>query len=375
MEAPVPVFYTSTPGNLNDSNNNNNNNNSNDNNIVTFSKSTELKIKYENINITLIIGIGSDKENLFIQAKKEGVLTYYFERKYSVSELIEIDKVFKQCDNMEEAYNSMIIILKNDNNSIKEINDDKLIISIHILNLDSSYREKVIELKKKRQSQDNIIENLCQQIMQLKTNNTNLENELNDVKKRLEKIEEQLNNKKSLIDSNILKDKKDIEFIINRLKKVNLNEGNNIINEENIVLNLIYRGSRDGDKAKDFHNKCDKYKNNLTIIKTKNGLRFGGFTCESWEGKGDKKDINAFCFSLDKYKIYNYKKGKTSIYTCPNSGPVFGNCVFEINDCYFENGGLSSEDYFYDNQQYKCEINDGKEQFEVKEIEVFKVIF
>ena len=276
---------------------------------------------------------------------------------------------------MEEAYNSMIIILKNDNNSIKEINDDKLIISIHILNLDSSYREKVIELKKKRQSQDNIIENLCQQIMQLKTNNTNLENELNDVKKRLEKIEEQLNNKKSLIDSNILKDKKDIEFIINRLKKVNLNEGNNIINEENIVLNLIYRGSRDGDKAKDFHNKCDKYKNNLTIIKTKNGLRFGGFTCESWEGKGDKKDINAFCFSLDKYKIYNYKKGKTSIYTSPNSGPVFGNCVFEINDCYFENGGLSSEDYFYDNQQYKCEINDGKEQFEVKEIEVFKVIF
>ena len=27
-------------------------------------------------------------------------------------------------------------------------------------------------------------------------------------------------------------------------------------------------------------------------------------------GKGDKKDTNAFCFSLDKNKIYNYKKGK-----------------------------------------------------------------
>ena len=111
------------------------------------------------------------------------------------------------------------------------------------------------------------------------------------------------------------------------------------------------------------------------VIKTKKGLRFGGFASESWDGKGDKKDANAFCFSFDKNKIYNYKKGKTSIYASPDSLPVFGNTVFEINDRFLEMGGSCTDDHFYDNQDSQCEINDGEEMFQIEEIEVFKVSF
>ena len=38
-------------------------------------------------------------------------------------------------------------------------------------------------------------------------------------------------------------------------------------------------------------------------------------------------------------------------------------------------GGLCSEDYFYDNQQIQCEINNGEEQFDIDDVEVFKVSF
>ena len=57
------------------------------------------------------------------------------------------------------------------------------------------------------------------------------------------------------------------------------------------------------------------YRNTLTIIKTKEGLIFGGFTSQTWEGNDfDKEDENAFCFSVDNKKIYNCIKGKKAIY-------------------------------------------------------------
>ncbi len=236
-----------------------------------------------------------------------------------------------------------------------------------------------MELFKKLQNKDFIIENLCQQIIELKANNKNMQNELNEVKQRLEKLEKNLKNngvKDVNLDSKIIQEKKELDLIIERLKKVNINkDGNNIIENKNISLNLLYRATKDGDNAKDFHSKCDKYKNNLTIIKTKKGYKFGGFTCESWEGNGDKKDTNAFCFSLNKNKIYNWKKGKSSIFASPESGPVFGNCIFELKDQFLEMGGLCSEDYFYDNQESQCEVNGEEEQFEVEEVEVFSVLF
>lgn len=374
MEAPAPSLSTPTPENLKGETETSKENNSE----ISVLKSSEFKFSYQNKKLTLKIGMQSDNQ-LSIQMKEEDVFSHIFERKMSINELIELDKVFKQCDNIEEAYNSLIIILGNSNNSIKEINDSELILSLNILNLDSSYREKNLELFKKLQNKDFIIENLCQQIIELKANNKNMQNELNEVKQRLEKLEKNLKNngvKDVNLDSKIIQEKKELDLIIERLKKVNINkDGNNIIENKNISLNLLYRATKDGDNAKDFHSKCDKYKNNLTIIKTKKGYKFGGFTCESWDGNGDKKDTNAFCFSLNKNKIYNWKKGKSSIFASPESGPVFGNCIFELKDQFLEMGGLCSEDYFYDNQESQCEVNGEEEQFEVEEVEVFSVLF
>ena len=175
------------------------------------------------------------------------------------------------------------------------------------------------------------------------------------------------------IDSNIIKEQKDYNFIIERLKQ-NYSE----IPDININFYLIYRATKDGDAASDFHSKCDKSKNTLVIVKTKKGLRFGGFTSVSWEGKDeDKEDNKAFCFSLDKMKIYNCKKGKKAIFASPYIGPTFQNCIFQVNDKCFEAGGECSDNINnnYENQEVQYEINNEEREFEIVDVEVFNVMF
>lgn len=49
---------------------------------------------------------------------------------------------------------------------------------------------------------------------------------------------------------------------------------------------LIYRASRDGFSADDFHFKCDNVIKTLTLIQTQENFIFGGYTEQSWSEKG-----------------------------------------------------------------------------------------
>ena len=387
MDAPSPLSFAKT------ANPDDNNNNTREEELIKF---TEFKMLFNNKSFNIIISMTSDKQYLCVQSKEEGNFVYLFENKMNFIELMKFDKIFKTCEDLEDAYNSMVVILKNEKNLIKEIKDDKFIMSIFILNLDMTFREKSLELIKKNQNKDVIIQNLCQQIDELKKNNVNLLNEFdkikienNNLKENINSIMEwknklaqelnQLNEKINIyefklfkIDSNILKDQKEYDFIIERIKKVKSSS------DFNISLSLLYRATRDGDEASDFHSRCDKSKSTLVIVKTKKGLRFGGFTTETWAGDDiDKMDDNAFCFSLDKMKIYNVVKGKKAIFASTYSGPAFENCIFQIKDNCFEEGGECSDNMNnnFNNQEKQFEINDGNENFKVAEVEVFGVIF
>jgi hypothetical protein len=63
---------------------------------------------------------------------------------------------------------------------------------------------------------------------------------------------------------------------------------------------LLYRGTRDGFGADDFHSKCDNNSNALTILKAHGtSYVFGGFTMITWNSSLQfKSDPNAFLFSL-----------------------------------------------------------------------------
>ena len=54
----------------------------------------------------------------------------------------------------------------------------------------------------------------------------------------------------------------------------------------NYKWRLIYRASEHGYTAKSFHEYCDDKGPTLVVIKSTNGCVFGGYTTESWSGKG-----------------------------------------------------------------------------------------
>jgi hypothetical protein len=63
---------------------------------------------------------------------------------------------------------------------------------------------------------------------------------------------------------------------------------------------LLYRGSRDGFKASDFHSKCDGPSPTVTVILTTKNFIFGGFTSIAWDSSNSFKGDNSqqsFLFS------------------------------------------------------------------------------
>ena len=174
----------------------------------------------------------------------------------------------------------------------------------------------------------------------------------------------------------------DIIFVENRIK--------DIYPKSNIDFNLVYRASEDGDKSLDFHNKCDKIGPNLTVVKTKNGFIFGGFTVKNWEHL--KRDINinkpnlgsasrdskAFGFCVNLQKIYNNERpDEFAIWCNRNFGPTFKNNFFQIFDNCFKKGGYCSvkNNSHFSGQEYDYEISGGESRFGVEDVEVYEILF
>ena len=176
--------------------------------------------------------------------------------------------------------------------------------------------------------------------------------------------EKPANNDINISKGTIIRDKYELELIVNKINK----------NNRKIKLDLIYKASTDSDSAESFHYHCDKATNSIVLIETLNGKRFGGYTSQSWEGDGEqKKDPNAFVFSLDKMEAYKVIPNKEAIGCYPDFGAVFLGCQIRIYDNAFKNGGstftkgvtyLTNEDY---------ELSGGEKTFGIKEIEAYSV--
>ena len=157
-----------------------------------------------------------------------------------------------------------------------------------------------------------------------------------------------------------------------------------------IKYKLIYRCSKHGDAAKNFHMKCDYIGPNMILVKTKKNFIFGGVTTKSWKHllkdikKDDPeygteiKDEKAFGFSINLKKIYkNGKPNEFIIFCNNNNGPVFKNIYFKIFDECLKNGGICGkmEESNFIGQEKDYEFNGEEEKFDVEDIEVFQIGF
>ena len=177
----------------------------------------------------------------------------------------------------------------------------------------------------------------------------------------------QYSNKMFSLDSKIIQNYSQFDFIINYLK--------NKCSKEIINSIKIYRATEDGDKAEDFHKQCDGNTNIIILIKTKNGKKFGGYSSIGFSNYNKSVlDDTAFIFSIDKREIYPNIKGKNAIDSYQNLGPTFSGDMIKIYDNFLQKGGITAkigtnyqtiEDY---------QINDGNRSFSVEEVEVFEFL-
>lgn len=105
---------------------------------------------------------------------------------------------------------------------------------------------------------------------------------------------------------------------------------------------LLYRGSVNGWKMKDFHKLCDNKGPTLTLFLLPTNRICAGFTSESWEtGFGKyKSDSKSLLFSFDaavtatatitstptptSYKVFPVKNPEKAIFCRNDYGPCFG---------------------------------------------------
>ena len=166
---------------------------------------------------------------------------------------------------------------------------------------------------------------------------------------------------KKYVKGDIIHDAKELEMLTRKINKFN----------RKLTLNLLYKATADSDKAIAFHKKCDDAKSSIVLVETDKGKRFGGFTTCSWSGECiDKKDEEAFIFSLDKMKIYENIPEEDAIGCYPKFGPIFLGCQIRIYDNAFKNGGTTFEKGLNYDTEEDYELTDGERQFNVKEIEV-----
>jgi hypothetical protein len=121
----------------------------------------------------------------------------------------------------------------------------------------------------------------------------------------------------------------------------------------------LYRGSRDGFGAANFHARCDNHNNTLTILKAKgSSFIFGGFTSVTWNGSGQyKSDPSAFLFSLTNKDNQPCKmrqiNAQHSICCFPEFGPIFGggHDIFICNNANTTTGSYSNLGNSYQHPQ------------------------
>jgi hypothetical protein len=160
-------------------------------------------------------------------------------------------------------------------------------------------------------------------------------------------------------------------------------------------FSLLWRGSRDGFRARDFHARCDGHANTLTVIEDTNGNVFGGFTPVKWESrvqdwwlfspsncyKADRR-LESFLFTLKnphelpprKFRLRDERSHMaikcdctwgphfSDIYVCDNCNATTESFTSDFGSVYCNDTIVRGTAFFTTNAMFR-----------VKEIEVFEI--
>ena len=315
----------------------------------------------------------------------EIISSSYFYTELSLESLCKYNKIFKQYDNLEDAYNGIQKLFEKEN--IKVYAKNGYISLGFIMNSASCDSEEVIiKLEEKKMSKEEIDEkvrietnNLRKRIKILEEENKKLNNMINNFESRLDYLE--LRNEK--IDTKIINRKSEIQFILDEFKEK--------YNKNSISFKLLYRASRDGVQFRNLNSKLRNYNHNLLFLfHIKEGLKFGAFLYKGLNnkyinyGNNYSPEPKSFIFGMDsnnKNKIYYPENDENIISFNSQCSNEFKNKEYIINFC--SNDLLIQEKNInYINKFVRLvdesntlEKNEGKKYFNLKELEVFQISY
>ena len=365
-----------------------------------------FKIFYNVENLIAQLDQLTKNENVAFERKKKDVLSLYINFPIDLLERIEIPLPINEIDNKDLFFQLISKISEIESKEKNEIvaMDEKMDNLEHLIsNMEQNNQEE--EHTQEHQENDNLNENI-----DMNQNNENNLEEMKDalkqqIKNNIENANEKGENEHEkmsqensynqevkskneylLIDQNQIpfhestiisgdsqEKEKEIELILEWLSP----SLGSLPNPPHVLrTKLVYKAEVDGDKASTFHEKCDNLGPTITLIQTKEGFRYGGYTSVSWEGPENsefKSDAEAFIFSLDTQKKYESLDPDKSIQCSAFWGPYFG-----------EGGTICVPDNFYEesnafykwpstyNLSEKYELTLGQEcNINIKDYEVY----
>ena len=381
----------------------------------------ELIFKHKNKEYKIQYGIKENNKEVVFKISSNPLNFCYYQNSFAVPEFHQLSKVFLAYQTVKdiisflkkskfeiEIKNKELFLKYNipnlnrnnkiiefvlpqhildDKNMIKYLIDEIKSIQINtkkeISNLKEKHELEIKKLKENISSYQNEITNLKtdittnqQALLNTKEENKKLSKEIINLKKTTEQLILTKKTKISFFDSRTIDSFNSINFILNYIRQ------NDPLFSFSI-LQLLYRGSRDGDSTQTCHELCDNKQNVLIIIKSETNYIFGGFSKIGFKTNNNINrgeyliDNNSFLFSINLKKIYPVIHNKTIICNlkntyglCFDSSLVFYDHFMQRNDNVIYS--LIKEKFNGLNNEY--EMNGGKDKFQIKELEVFQLL-
>ena len=287
---------------------------------------------------------------------------------------IKSNKMFNNCTTIQEAFENIIYIFNNKSYIFKKEKDILVLIlkynlfgkeieaelNLSMKNID---KIKLLELENKKLKKE--IKSLKKELSTKNDKLKTLKTVNDDLYKQLFKLQDNtvLNNSNIIIQTKIIKDLKNLNFVIAHLKSTDL-----IYNKKVLYFNLLFRASEVGEEKFDqtlgaiFNNKLFDF----VLIKTKKNNIFGY-----------KYHPYMFRFSVDLKKIYVFDNKREIHEAFINGHEVSLQCHYFISifKKYATIGGICRKGMklHYTNVDYDFEFNNGEQKFLIDEMEVFKI--
>ena len=359
----------------------------------------------KNIAFKLEIELNSDKDNVFslilnadnysylnIKAiQKNDLFNKSFSNKFNVDKIKE-NKYFLMFEDLKEICDELSERIKTKDIKLIE-NANNL---IFIISLPSTkVKEITFELNEEQKNDKDKINNLNELIIKLNKEMNELKNyfnkEIYENKKEISELKKVIN-----IQNNEIKELKEqmkswlkyrectemISKLKNSLIINNNNEYNKLIKnwinpDKKIEGELLYRLSRDGDQISTFHSLCDNKGPTLTLFETKEGNKGGIYTPLSWDSNSNwKNDMETFIFNLNKNQKYKKLQNDYSIYCAQSYGPwtTYFGFIKDNQMRKIEHRCSCINSYYEKGAEILPNNSDDTKYFEVKEVEVYKIM-